>query len=85
MRELTANEIMMVSGGSNVDPMDVAISYSSTVIGAAVGLTMGGPVGGIVGAAVGFGAGMLMSYGYGLATGPDGSYVDDGMTCQVSI
>lgn len=81
MRHLTEKEILCVSGGSDIDPMDVAISYSSTVIGAGVGMVAGGPVGGVVGAAVGFGAGLAM---YSLASGPDGSYYDDGSSCQAT-
>lgn len=84
MRELNAQEILRVSGGSDIDPMDVAISYSSTVIGAGVGMVTGGLVGGVVGAAVGFGAGMVMSYGYSLASGPGGYYYDDGSSCRAS-
>jgi len=84
MRELTENEVFCVSGGSDIDPMDVAISYSSTVIGAGVGMVVGGPVGGVVGAAVGFGAGMVMSFGYSSASGSGGGYYDDGSSCQMT-
>ncbi|HDZ10245.1 hypothetical protein [Pseudohongiella sp.] len=84
MRVLSEKEILCVSGGSDFDPMDVAISYSSTVIGAGVGMVAGGPVGGVVGAAVGFGAGLAMSFGYSSASGPGGSYYDDGSSCQAS-
>jgi len=80
MRELTKEEIAKVSGGE-LDPMEVAISYSSTAVGVAVGLTVGGPVGGVIGGAVGFGAGTLMSAGYSYATGSGGLYRDDGMAC----
>lgn len=81
MRELNTQEILCVSGGSDLDPMDVAISYSSTVIGAGVGMVAGGPLGGVVGAALGFGAGLAMSYGYSLASGPGGAYYDNGTSC----
>lgn len=86
MKELNSHEIDMVSGGwFDIEPMDVAISYSSTAIGAGVGLTIAGPVGGIVGAAVGFGTGLAMSVGYSMATGPGGAYRDNGMVCYTSI
>jgi hypothetical protein len=47
-------------------------------------MVVGGPVGGVVGGAVGFGAGLVMSFGYSLASGPDGSYYDDGASCQAT-
>lgn len=83
MRELSEQEVRCVSGGSDIDPMDVAISYSSTVIGAGAGMVAGGLVGGVVGAAVDFGAGLVMSFGYSLASGPSGFYYDDGRSCRM--
>ena len=84
MRELSVQEVEMVGGGNWLEPMDVAIGYSSGAVSAAVGLTVAGPVGGIVGAFVGFGLGLAASVGYSLATGPDGSYRDDGMSCHAT-
>lgn len=81
MRELNLEEINAVSGG-DIDPMDVAVSYSSTVIGGAIGLTVAGPVGGIVGGAIGFTAGIVMSVGYSLATSIGGMYRNTGYDCS---
>ncbi|MDO8909970.1 MAG: hypothetical protein Q7W55_15905 [Pseudohongiella sp.] len=84
MRVLNSAEIEMVSGGSDIDPMDIAISYSSTVISAAIGFSVAGPVGGLIGAAVGFTAGTAMTIGYSLATGGGGLYRDDLYACHMS-
>jgi outer membrane lipoprotein SlyB len=84
MRELSAQEVGLVGGGGWLDPMEVAISYSSTAIGAGVGMAVAGPAGGVAGAVVGFGLGLAMSTGYSLATGPDGAYRDDGMSCHMT-
>jgi hypothetical protein len=64
--------------------MDFAISYSSTVVSAAVGFTVAGPVGGLIGAAVGFGAGIAMTVGYSLASGGGGLYREDQYACHMS-
>ena len=84
MRELSSAEIMAVSGAGDIDPMDVAITYSPAVISAAVGLTVAGPVGGIIGAVVGFTAGVAMNVGYSMATGGGGLYRDDLYACHMS-
>lgn len=84
MRELSSTEIMLVSGAGDIDPMDVAISYTSTVMGAAVGFTVAGPVGGFIGAVVGFSAGTAMNIGYSFATGMGGLYRDNGYACTMS-
>jgi hypothetical protein len=83
MRELTIKEIGLVSGGV-IDPMDVAIGYSSGAVSMFVGFTIAGPVGGIVGAVAGFTLGMTASIGYSLATSPGGMYRDDGMACHMA-
>lgn len=75
MRELNLEEINAVSGG---DAMDFAISYTTTVIGGAIGLTVGGPVGGVVGGAIGFVAGTVISVGYSLTSGIGGMYRSTG-------
>ena len=84
MRELSVQEVGLVGGGSWFDPMELAITYTSTVAGAGVGLTVAGPVGGIAGAVVGFGMGVAMSAGYSMATEPGGAYRDDGMSCHMT-
>lgn len=84
MRELSVQEIEMVGGGELIDPMDVAIAFSSGITSMAVGLTVAGPVGGIVGAVAGFTLGMTASIGYSLATSPGGAYRDDGMSCHMA-
>lgn len=84
MRELSSAEIIAVSGAGDIDPMDVAISYSSTVVGAAVGFSVAGPVGSIVGAVAGFTVGTAMNVGYSLATGGGGLYRDDLYACHMS-
>ena len=84
MRELSMQEIESVSGGDWLDPMDVAISYSSTMVSFFVGLTVAGPVGGIVGAVAGFGVGIAATTGYSMATSPGGAYRDDGMSCHMT-
>lgn len=81
MRELSIAEVHAVSGGWELDPMSVAITYSSTVMSAGIGLTVGGPVGGIAGAAIGFGMGLAMSIGYSMASSYNNHFYDDGMSC----
>lgn len=81
MRELSIADVQAVSGGWELDPMDVAITYSSTVMSAGIGLTVGGPLGGIAGAAIGFGMGLAMSIGYSMASSSSSYYYNDGRSC----
>jgi len=48
LRELNSAEFMKVSGGGDIDPMDYAIDYSSSMVSLFVGLSVAGPIGGIV-------------------------------------
>ncbi|MDP2286005.1 MAG: hypothetical protein Q8S94_15315 [Pseudohongiella sp.] len=84
MRELNSSEVMLISGGVDIDPMDIAVSYSSTVVGLAVGFSIAGPAGSIIGAFAGFVLGTTANIGYSLATGgSDRLYFDDGEACHV--
>lgn len=84
MRELNSTEIMKVSGGGDIDPMDYAIGYSSTMVSLFVGFSIAGPIGGIFGAVGGFALGSIMNIGYSLASGgSDRTYYDDGETCRI--
>ncbi|HHZ21682.1 TPA: hypothetical protein HH295_07090 [Xanthomonas vasicola pv. zeae] len=69
MRELTANEIEMVDGGTLAGDIafTAASGWSAGVMGTGVGLVFGGPVGGIAGGLVGFGIGVGAGIGYILA------------------
>jgi hypothetical protein len=84
MRELNSAEVMKVSGGGDIDPMDYAIGYSSSMVSLFVGLSVAGPIGGIVGAVGGFAIGSIMNIGYSLASGGSGrTYYDDGESCRI--
>jgi hypothetical protein len=84
MRELNSEEVMQVSGGGDIDPMDIVVGYSSSIVGLAVGFSIAGPIGSIAGAFAGFAVGTAANIGYSFASGgSDRLYFDDGDSCRL--
>ncbi|KVL26715.1 colicin V family bacteriocin [Burkholderia sp. MSMB1835] len=74
MRELTINELDLVSGATWAGDiaMSAATGWAGAVAGFGIGGVIGGPVGGMIGGAAGFGMGVAASAGFSASGGTFG-------------